>query len=1113
MFVHLHGHSTYSVLDGLSKIDDLIEKAKENNMEALAITDHASISCLDEFYYKAKDAGIKPIIGAEFYVKDDKFTIDKTNKGKRYHLLVLAKNWGGIVSINKMLTKANQYFYKKPIIDWDDALEFSNCVISTACSSGVLSHPDYLSLVARFYKTYGDDFYLEVMPFRVYYAEEGDEKGVIDQQEKINKRAVELAEQMGIKHIITNDYHFVNKEDYKTHEVLLAIQRHTTMYNPKRWRFDTDDVYFKTEKEIMESCYKLGYISDEFIINGILHTKEIADKCNIEIPEFSFDLPNPYDDDDEVVFNNKVHKGWNELIKNKIDNKLLPEYKERLEYEIGVIKKLKFIRYFLIVEDIVNFARENGILVGYARGSAAGSLVAYLLKITTVDPLKFNLFFERFLNPDRVSMPDIDLDFEDTRREEVFEYIRNKYGVDKTAKINTFSVLQSKSAFRDVCRAYGIKPVEIDSLSKLIEDGIPLEDAISNNYVLNKFCEQNPQIYKHALKLEGVIKSVGVHAAGMVVSSNDLTDRCVIEHRKVANGKVTYVTNWDKDMCEKHGLLKVDILGISALSIVSYAIDLVKQRHGKIIDMLEVSLNLEDPKILNAFANGLTTGVFQFETGGMQNLLKDINANTFEKIYHATALYRPGSLDSGETQKYINIVNNRDIPNYYNSSVIEDILGETFSILVFQEQMMAIFHRVSDFSLSQADVMRKIVGKKLGADEFEKHAIAFLDGCKRKGIVDELTAHHLFNQLKSFAEYSFNKSHAVSYTLLSYLMMYLKVYYPLEFFTALLSSDRDNKIKSYIRDAKKHGISVDLPDINYSSYQFIINGDRIVAPLTSIKGVGAKAAQYIIEERDKNGLYKDYDDFLDRVYKRVVHKGIQDLLFRGGALRSVGYVEEDVEKREIDYITLISIYDTIPPTFLVKNDVPKDILLYKYNTITLKENEVVIYPTTSVKPSIFVLTNPSVSEGVKLDDENRFRIMWHKSTKWFYDLAKNYGFKKGDFYVTAGVKKAVKQKSKFDPSRFVYMPLNTKIDLEEYQSFIEDEIAMVNPSLLICMSGWHIPMFIDSKQKMGDLSGSVEWSPVFKIPVAFSYTPQYCYYQDDSLHLVNMFDEINSILV
>ncbi|MGE4572734.1 MAG: PHP domain-containing protein, partial [Candidatus Izemoplasmatales bacterium] len=368
MFVHLHGHSTYSVLDGLCKIDDLIDKAVDNGMEALAITDHASISCLDEFYYKAKDKNIKPIIGAEFYVVNDKFTQEK--KKKRYHLLVLAKNWDGILSINKMLTKANMYFNKRPLIDWDDALCFNNCVISTACSSGVLSHPDYNVLVESFYQTYKDDFYLEIMPFQVFYSEENDDKDVKDMQKIINEKAVDLHKKYGIKCICTNDYHFINREDYKSHEVLLAIQRKTTMNNPKRWKFDTDDVYFKTESEMLRACQEMGF-NDDFIIEMFLNIQEIVNKCNVEIPKFEFDLPSPYEGDDEEILMDKVAQGWQEKIVSYIDDNKINLYLERLRYELDVIKKLGLgcVRYFLIVEDIVRFAKENNILVGYGRGS------------------------------------------------------------------------------------------------------------------------------------------------------------------------------------------------------------------------------------------------------------------------------------------------------------------------------------------------------------------------------------------------------------------------------------------------------------------------------------------------------------------------------------------------------------------------------------------------------------------------------------------------------------------------------------------------------------------------------------------------------------------------
>jgi len=1387
MFVHLHGHSSYSVLDGLAKIDDLITKAKASNMDAFAITDHASLSCLDEFYTKATNAGIKPIFGVEFYVVDDKISPDKHTK--RYHLLVLAKNWDGIVSINKILTMANKYYYKRPLIDWNDALQFENCVISTACSSGVLSHPNYEQLVVDFHKIYKDDFYLELMPFGIYYAEEDDGSESTDRQKIVNEKALALSQKYGIKYIITNDFHFVEQEDSYTHEVLLAIQRHTTMDDPKRWKFDCDDVYFKTESEMLEACLSLGYLDEDIIITGFSNTREVADKCNVEVPKFDFDLPKLYDNSKQV-FLEKILDGWERLVEDK--NEI---YAQRLQYEIDVIEKLGFIDYFLIVEDIVNYAKNNNILVGLARGSVAGSLVAYLLGITAVDPIKFGLYFERFLNPDRVSMPDIDLDFEDEKRHLVFEYITQKYGEDKTAKITTFTIMQGKNTFRDVCRVFGISPIEINTLSKLIDDDVSLEEAIDNNYVLSQFVKQNPHILKHTLKLQGVIRAVGVHAAGIVISNRPLVEKCVVEYRKGGNDNNVFVTSFDKDTCEKYGLLKIDVLGLSSLSIVSRAIDLIKNRHNIHIDIYDIVDKLDDQATFDNFKIGNTTGVFQFESSGMKNLLRDINGDTFEKLYHATALFRPGSLDSGETQRYIDIVNRRKAPNYYGSKELESILGETFSILVFQEQMMAMFHRISNFTLSHADTMRKIVGKKLGEDAFKQYEEQFIEGVKEKGIISEDIGRQLFKQMVAFANYSFNKciagscyinreqngrkqytieemykamndlkwcrqnnkmsirskylmngygkgisdidgilkynnivdirfegykdvyliktetgkeirvtsnhkiptqdgiktiddglqvgdviftkgervknnykyniteytqreraynahsysdkitdnnkpvnyrggfikgennpmfingeyskfvqnrqllqnkakgicskcmqksdrlechhidfnrsnndidnlvilcpschkkahyvngrkrkgdngwhkieekivaiqyagkenvydvemeapnhtvvvndilvcnSHAVGYTLLSFLMMYLKVHYPLEYYTALLASDREDKVKHYIRDAKANNVIVDLPDINYSNNTFDIHGDRIIAPLTSIKGVGQRASDCIIKERIANGYYKTYDDFLNRVYKRVVNKRVQKLLFEAGALRSVGLQEEDETQREYNYINLLSIYDNIPTIFLVKKKLEKDILLNKYKEVVLENDEVLILPKTSTKPSILVLYTPSATEGSIIKD-GAMNIMWHKSTSWMLDIPKPYGITLSNFYITSTTKKAKRTKSKYDLSKFVFEPVSDSQTLEQFMPFLEFEIELVNPDIIICLSNFHIPMFLDKKQKAQDLVGTVEWSKKFNKPVAFCYSPQYCYYQNKMDLIQQMFQNINDL--
>jgi len=469
-------------------------------------------------------------------------------------------------------------------------------------------------------------------------------------------------------------------------------------------------------------------------------------------------------------------------------------------------------------------------------------------------------------------------------------------------------------------------------------------------------------------------------------------------------------------------------------------------------------------------------------------------------------------LDSGETQRYVAIVKGDIRPNYYNSEVLQSVLSETFSILVFQEQIMAIFNKLAGFTLAEADTIRKIIGKKLGTDELRKHEQHFIDGCKKLNSLSEKDAKVLFDKMVEFAGYSFNKSHAVEYSLLSYAMMYLKTYYPLEYFTALLSADREDKVKTYIRDAKRFGIDVSLPDINTSGYKFTISGNTIVAPLTSIKGIGGRVAECVIQEREQNGFYKSYDDFLNRIYKRVVNKRVQKILSDVGAFRSVGIMVEDENEYKENCLRLVKIFDELPNINLVKRKIHKDIMLNLYDAIEEKDDTAIIFPTTATSPSILLITTPPESEGKKLDENGRVRMMWHKSTTWLYDIASQFGFKKSDFYVTSATKYAVKTKWKYDPSVYVYAPDTSLETLEESKQYIELELKMVKPSLVICLNTYWAKILLDKKIQMQELAGTIEWSNKYQLPIAFCYSPQYCYYRGEADKMVKMFEEINSLI-
>ena len=888
--IHLHNHSHYSVLDGLGKIPEIVARAKELGAPAAAISDHASITGMPELFKECQAAGIRPIIGCEFYVVDKA----EPEKGEqRYHLTAWAKTWAGVESLMDRLTLANRQFYHRPRLTWEQALELKGCVIGTACSHGLLIHEDWWALAQRFQRAFGGDFYAEVMPFR-------NEKDGVDIQAVVNQRALEINAKLGVELLATNDAHYVRQDDFKTHEILLAIQTGATLTSEKRFSFGPDPVFFMRSIAEMQAAFEAlcFYIPAHMVRRAILNTAEVARKCDVKMPKFDCHLPNIYEDH-ETNFKRLVLDGW----RTKIEGKGLDEdaYRKRLLYEIQVIQRLGFLRYFLVVEDIIRWARAQGIMVGPARGSSAGSLVCYLLDITQIDPIRHGLFFERFLNPERIDLPDIDVDFQDTRREEVFAYIRERYGADCTAHINTLNTLGVRGAFRDVARVCGVGNMQVNVLSRQIEDIESFEKVPD----LIRFAKAHPEVVEQAKKLDGVIRAQGVHACGIVVSGRPLGGLAAMERRKDKE-----VVNWDMKKCEAFGLLKIDVLGLGTLSVLQECLKLVRERHG--VEIVLTEIPLDDEQTLAAFERGEGVGVFQFEHVGMRNLLQDVKARDFATISAVTALFRPGSLNSGQTATYVKVAKGFEYERY-ECEALQPILGETLGVLVYQEQIMRVFHELAGFTWAEADRMRKIIGKKLGKDEFEKHREHFVRGCEERG-VDKTVSEDLFDKMVEFAAYSFNKSHAVAYTTISYWSMYLKVHYPLEFLAASLNGTfaKDDRFMTLVRECARMGIQVRRPDINTSGAGFAIDGEgRILAPLGIIKGVGSKAVDDILAARG-GGVFLTYPDFKERVNRRLVNIRVQELLVRAGAFESLGYREPDPEKRNKNFVELLPIFNMLP---------------------------------------------------------------------------------------------------------------------------------------------------------------------------------------------------------
>ena len=1068
--VHLHLHSMYSVLDGLGKVDQIVAKAKALNAPAVAITDHGSITAMAELFKAADEANIKPIIGCEFYCVDTKEKPGKKEKEERHHLTVLAKSWRGVQSLMSQLTLANEQFYYRARLTWEQALEFEECIVMTACSFGMLAHEDWADLFLKFQDRYRGDFYVEIMPHNVILDED---TITVDYQKRVNMRAMEIWENHNANVVATNDAHYVEKEDAYTHEILLAIQTRKKWTDTDRWTFGKDPAFYMRSVQEMVEAFRQNcpYIPDNMLNEALMNTVAIVNKCNVEMPRFDVHLPSIYQDDD-VIFGSTIAEGWKEKLLSafRADPGKIREYQDRLIYEIGVIKKLDFVRYFLMVEDIIREARSKGIMVGPGRGSAAGSLVCYLMDITQVDPIEHGLIFERFLSPDRIDLPDIDIDFQDDRREEVFEYVKNKYGNEYTANINTVGILGAPSAFRDVASVFGISPIKINSLSKLIED----EESFDTVPELIQFgkSKDGQNIIEQAKKLIGTIRQQGCHACGFIVSSQVLKEVSVLEKRKDSR-----VVNWDKRLCEKFGLLKMDFLGLTTLTVLDQAARTIKERHGVEINFTKIPL--DDQKTAEAFSRGDTVGIFQFEASGMRKLMTDVKANTFETVYATTALYRPGSLGSGETGRYTQIAQGNRYEDYLCHE-LKPILKPTLGVMVYQEQIMEIFVKLGGFTWAHADKMRKIIGKKLGADAFNEHRQEFVEGCQKNN-VDEQIANIIFDKMVEFAKYSFNKSHAVAYSMISWWSMYLKQHYPVELCAADLTH-RKNDVQLAVRDAKERGITISLPDINLSTDKYqVINDNEILAPLGIIKGVGKKAVETILAAR-KDGVFLNREDFVARINRRACNKRVQDILYRAGAFENLGLREPDSEQRQRNYAELVPVFNQLPSIEKGGAKIDMDaVKLFMGNVsdcCVRHKKPFVMVPRTGARASIMVINNP-----VKGEDEH----LKNKGTKHFLNTVKELGLSPSDFYYTSAVK--------------CYHPDQKSITKDCHgacREFLKEEIEIVRPKLIICFASQIATMFsTDKKPTMAKLAGEVIFSKEFNCYVLFSYSPQYAFYQSD----------------
>lgn len=901
-YVHLHNHSHHSLLDGLSKIPDLVQRVKELGMEAVAVTDHGTMSGTVEFYKEAKDAGIKPIIGMEAYVAArSRHDRDPQKDKARYHLILLAMNETGYKNLMMLSTKANlEGMYYKPRIDHDLLEEYNEGLIAlSACASGEvgenlrMDNYEEAKKVAAWYKSiFGDRYYLELQDHG-----HPDCPAKWDVQVKINSYLDKLSEELDIPCVVTSDGHYLSHDDQEAHEILLCVGTGSFLADEKRMSLKDFELHITDPEEIIGRWSKTNP-------EAVANARRIADRCNVEldlgkilIPKF----PVPSGEDEKSYLDKLVYQGMavryagkkaadiQELRPSDIRPMLSEVQLERLDMELGVLDKMGYNGYFLIVQDFINWGKSQGIIFGPGRGSAAGSIIAYALNITDLDPLKYDLLFERFLNPDRISMPDIDIDIQDTRRDEVIQYCANKYGDSRVANIVTFGKMAARAAVRDVARVLQVPYAEADRLSKMIPPPvqgrhIPLKVSIKEDADLKKEYESNPtakQVFDYAVRLEGTIRSHGIHAAGVVIAPDDIVKFAPLEMAQ----KGVVSTQYPMGPVEELGLLKMDFLGLSNLTIINNALRIIKKVYKDEIDLSKIPL--DDQKTYELFQRGDTTGVFQLESAGMKRYLRELKPTVFEDIIAMVALYRPGPMQFIDS--FIKRKHGEEQITYLHQGM-ENSLKSTYGILVYQEQFMQISKEWCGFTGGQADTLRKAVGKKK-IDLMRKVKVDFVDGAIKVGGSDKATAEKFWEQLEEFANYCFNKSHAACYGLISYWTAYLKAHYPDAFMAALMTSDQDDidRLAIEITECKHMGIKVLSPDVNESFVEFAIvpGQSQIRFGMAAIKGVGVGAVEEILRAR-KEGRFDSVEDFAKRVSTSKANKKAWDSLIKAGAFDQLG---------------------------------------------------------------------------------------------------------------------------------------------------------------------------------------------------------------------------------
>lgn len=955
-FVHLHIHTQFSLLDGALRLNQLFQRAVEYKMPAIAMTDHGNMFGTVDFYQKAREYGIKPIIGCEVYIAPKSRFEKSTAAGIQdasYHLILLARNSKGYKNLSKLITKAYfEGFYYKPRIDKELLSQYSDGLLAlSSCLKGEVPRLIFYKKLEEAIKV--ASFYKEIMGEGNYYLEIQDQG--IEEQKEVIKGLREIGKKLSIPLVATNDCHYLEQKDANAHEILLCIQTGKTLLDEKRLKFNGNQFYFKSPDE-MKFLFKE-------LPEAISNTIKIAEHCNFDMDFDKIHLPHydvPHDSTLDSFLDKLANHGLEKrLQKNQLmlvregkdqkeKNNAISIYKERLEEELRTLKKMKFSGYFLIVWDFIDYAKKHDMPVGPGRGSAAGSLVAYSLGITDIDPIKYGLLFERFLNPERISLPDIDIDFCMDKRGKVIDYVTNKYGKDNVSQIITFGSMNAKGVIRDVGRVFNMPYGEVDKIAKLIPNrpNITLKDALEEEPKLKELKAKNDQVNKMfeiASTLEGLPRHASTHAAGVVISPKPLTEFLPL----YKGTKDEVVTQFAMGSIEKLGLLKMDFLGLKTLTVIDLTLKKIKQVIEKDFDLSLIPLN--DEKTFNLLCDAKTLGVFQLESRGMRDLLRKMKPNTFEDIIALLALYRPGPLNSGMVDDYIKRKHGT-LPEKYDLPQLKNVLQETHGVILYQEQVMKLASVLAGFTLGSADLLRRAMGKKK-PEVMTKLREKFVSGSHKNKISKE-KAEKIFDLMEHFAGYGFNKSHSAAYAMIAYHTAYLKAHYPVEFVASLLTCDMDNtdKVILYINECREMGIQIILPDVNESFKDFTVAQDSIRFGLAAVKNVGQSAIEAIIAAREKQGRFSSFHDFCQRGDQRVVNKRVIESLIKCGAFDSFGVerwklmddlpsamesaqrLQKDKEHGQIGLFGFDELYESGVKTGKAKKDIP-----------SWKENEILAY--------------------------------------------------------------------------------------------------------------------------------------------------------------------------